>query len=137
MRQSKRMRSPGGWLSEYSWEERWEERKRQKRGSHSSERENKPKRHHHHYRTYEGHYLETRSLNRRPEYKERRGHEASMDLAGCGEGGHGTNCQERGRERDWHHYSKSSGRSGRSRRSSHGRYRGRRHSPSRHRSDSV
>ncbi|XP_064207969.1 dual specificity protein kinase CLK4-like [Anguilla rostrata] len=134
MRQSKRMRSPDGWLSEYSWEDRWEERKRQKRGSHSSERENKPKRHQHHFRTYEGHYLETRSLNKRPDYKEPRAREANMDLAGYGDGGIGGCGVER--DRDWHHYSKSSGRSVRSRRSSQGRCRGRQHSPSDRRSDS-
>ncbi|KAJ8387873.1 hypothetical protein AAFF_G00149080 [Aldrovandia affinis] len=126
MRQSKRMRSPGGWLSEYSWEDRC---KRQRRASHSSERENKPRGQHHHYRTYEGHYLETKSLNRRPDCREWRGREAGMERAGCGEGG-----QER--DRNWHHYSKSSGCSGRSRRSSHGRCRGRHHSPTDHRSGS-
>lgn len=47
--------------------------------------------------------------------------------------------RERERDRDWHHYSKSSarsGRSGRSHRSSHGHHRSRRRSHSRHRSHS-
>ncbi|XP_036380789.1 dual specificity protein kinase CLK4b [Megalops cyprinoides] len=138
MRQSKRMRSPGGWLSEYSWEEKWEVRKRQKRDSHSSERENRSRRHHHHhhFRTYEGHYLEAKTLNERLDCKERRGREASLELVEYGEDGRGQHCREREHDRDWHHYSKSSGRSGRSRRSSHDRYHARHQSPSNHRSDS-
>jgi len=54
MRQSKRMRSP--WLRETSLEERMENRKRHRRDSHSSERENKyRKKHHvHDHKTSEG-----------------------------------------------------------------------------------
>lgn len=52
MRQSKRMRSSDGWLSEYSWEERLEIRKRPRRRSRSGDRDRKPRRHHH-YKTYE------------------------------------------------------------------------------------
>ncbi|KAJ8276303.1 hypothetical protein COCON_G00080550 [Conger conger] len=125
MRQSKRVRSPGGWLSEYSWEDRWEERKRQKRASHSSERENKPRRQHHHFRTYEGHYLESRSQNRRQEARVQRDPEPGMELAGFENGGVGGQGGH-----------KSSGRSAHSRRSSHGHCRGRQHSPSDRRSDS-
>ncbi|XP_056456148.1 dual specificity protein kinase CLK4-like isoform X2 [Gadus chalcogrammus] len=68
MRQSKRMRSrsPGLWQNEYSWEERVDGRKRRRRDSHSSERENKSRRQHSHYRPYDGHYLETRNLNQKP-----------------------------------------------------------------------
>uniref|UniRef100_A0A6Q2WSJ1 dual-specificity kinase n=1 Tax=Esox lucius TaxID=8010 RepID=A0A6Q2WSJ1_ESOLU len=46
MRQSKRMRSPGVWLKEFSWEVTVGNRKRQKRDSHSSERENKSRKRH-------------------------------------------------------------------------------------------
>ncbi|XP_034037090.1 dual specificity protein kinase CLK4 isoform X1 [Thalassophryne amazonica] len=132
MRRSKRMRSPGVWLDEYTWEERIESHKRRKRGSHSSERENKSRRTQRHHNSQEGHYLETRSLNLRLASRERQTHDSSLDIA-CG----GTSKDS---DRDWHHYSKSSarsGRSGRSRRSSHRhRERGRRRSPPRHRSSS-
>ncbi|KAM4621802.1 dual specificity protein kinase CLK4-like isoform 1-T1 [Polymixia lowei] len=133
MRQSKRMRSPGVWLNEYSWEERVESCKRRKRDSHSSERENKSRRHHHHYKTYEGHYLETRSLNQRLGSKERPARDASADMT-YEEDSRVTACKDSAR--DWHHYSKSSGRSGRSARSRRSsrrrRDRGRRRSPSHH-----
>ncbi|XP_016134200.1 dual specificity protein kinase CLK4-like [Sinocyclocheilus grahami] len=52
MRRSKRMRSPDGWIAEYSWEERVEVHKRPKRSSRSGERERQPGRTHH-YKTYE------------------------------------------------------------------------------------
>ncbi|KAI9539023.1 hypothetical protein NQZ68_009100 [Dissostichus eleginoides] len=135
MRQSKRMRSPGVWLDEYSWEERMECRKRKKQFSHSSERENKSRRTQLHPRTYDAHYLETRSLNHRLDSWERPTRDPSFGMA-CEEDSREGTCRDR--ERDWHHYSKSSGRSGRSgrsRRSSHRhRDRGRRRSPSRPRS---
>uniref|UniRef100_A0A3Q0SFX0 dual-specificity kinase n=1 Tax=Amphilophus citrinellus TaxID=61819 RepID=A0A3Q0SFX0_AMPCI len=134
MRHSKRMRSPGIWLDEYSWEERMECRKRKRRESHSSERENKSRRTHRHHKTFEGHYLETRNLNQRLDSRER---DHSWDMA-CDEDSHESNCKER--DRDWHHYSKSSARSGRSRRSSHSRRhrdRRRRRSHSRHSKRSV
>ncbi|XP_071765821.1 dual specificity protein kinase CLK4-like [Centroberyx gerrardi] len=130
MRQSKRMRSPGVWLDEYSWEERVENRKRRKRDSHSSERENKSRKQHRNNKTYDGHYLETRSLNQRLGSQDN-----SEDMA-YDEDSRGGTCKDR--DRDWHHYSKSSGRSGRSgrsRRSSRSRRhrdRGRRRSPSHH-----
>ncbi|KAE8286024.1 Dual specificity protein kinase CLK4 [Larimichthys crocea] len=131
MRHSKRMRSPGVWLDEYSWEERMECRKRRKRDSHSSERENKSRRTLRHHKTHEGHYLETRSLNQRLDTRE--GH--SLDMV-CEEGTREDTYKDR--DEDWHHYSKSSGRSGRSgrsRRSSRrNRDRRRRRSHSRHRS---
>ncbi|XP_064181483.1 dual specificity protein kinase CLK4b isoform X2 [Anguilla rostrata] len=114
MRQSSRMRSPGRWLAENSLEEKLETRKRRKRDSHSSERENKYQKRHHH-RTREGHCLEPRTQN---EWAEPKDCEASAaDRA----------CKRSGRDRDWHHYSKSSGNSRRSRRSSSRR---RRHSSS-------
>ncbi|XP_030642295.1 dual specificity protein kinase CLK4 isoform X2 [Chanos chanos] len=125
MRQSKRMRSPDGWIRELSWEERVGCTKRRKY-SHSSERENRSRKHRHHHRSHERHYLESRSLNERLE--ERRGRDASVNL-GCDEDG-------KGRDRDWHHYSKSSGRSGRSGHSSRRHRCGKRRTPSRHRSDS-
>uniref|UniRef100_A0AAX7UT92 dual-specificity kinase n=1 Tax=Astatotilapia calliptera TaxID=8154 RepID=A0AAX7UT92_ASTCA len=133
MRHSKRMRSPGIWLDEYSWEERMECRKRKRQDSHSSERENKSRRTHRHHKTYEGHYLETRNLNQRLDSRER---DHSWDMA-CDEDSHESNCKER--DRDWHHYSKSSARSNRSRRSSRSRRhrdRRRRRSHSRHMSSS-
>lgn len=127
------MRSPGVWLDEYSWEERMECRKRKKRDSHSSERENKSRRTHHHQKTYEGHYLENRSLNERLDSREGHTQDRRLDMA-CEEDSREATCKDR--DRDWHHYSKSSGRSGRSRRSSR-RHRRRRRSPSRHKSSSV
>uniref|UniRef100_A0A1A8J2T6 dual-specificity kinase n=1 Tax=Nothobranchius kuhntae TaxID=321403 RepID=A0A1A8J2T6_NOTKU len=106
MRQSKRMRSPGAWLDEYSWEERMECRKRRKRDSYSSERENRSRRNPHCHKTLEGHYLEARSLNQRLDSQEMYPREHSLDVA----------CDDDSREEthkdrdDWHHYSKSSGR---------------------------
>ncbi|XP_024918856.1 dual specificity protein kinase CLK4-like isoform X2 [Cynoglossus semilaevis] len=135
MRHSKRMRSPGIWLDEYQWEERMECRKRRRQDSHSSERENKSRRTHRNNRTYEGHYLESRSLNQRPDSGERRTWNHSLD---CEEDSQGGTCRDR--DLDWHHYSKSSGRSGRSGRSRQSsrrhRERRRRRSHSRHRSSS-
>ncbi|XP_041653234.1 dual specificity protein kinase CLK4 isoform X1 [Cheilinus undulatus] len=132
MRHSKRMRSPGVWLDEYSWEERMECRKRRKRDSRSSERENKSRRIYRHQKTYEGQYLETRSLNYRLDSREGRTRDRSFNMA-CEEDSRDGTCRDR--DADWHHYSKSSGRSGRSRRSSRRhRDRRRRRSHSRHRS---
>uniref|UniRef100_UPI0037E89690 dual specificity protein kinase CLK4-like isoform X1 n=2 Tax=Semicossyphus pulcher TaxID=241346 RepID=UPI0037E89690 len=114
MRHSKRMRSPGVWLDEYSWEERMECRKRRKRDSHSSERENKSRRTYRHTKTYEGQYLETRSLNHRLDPREGQTRDHSLNMA-CEEDSRDGTCKDR--DVDWHHYSKSSGRSGRSGRS--------------------
>ncbi|XP_056152693.1 dual specificity protein kinase CLK4b isoform X1 [Lampris incognitus] len=125
MRQSKRMRSPGVWLDEYSWEERVETRKRRKRDTHSSERENKSRRRDQH-KSSEGHYLESRSLNQRLGSREREIHDASEDMPY--DDSRGAVCKGRDRDRDWHHYSKSSGHSRRS--SRRRRDRGRRRSPS-------
>lgn len=82
--------------------------------------------------------------SRKLEIKERRiVREASLDPDGYGvrdsDRADLTRERDRERDRDWHHYSKSSarsGRSGRSHRSSHGRHRSRRRSHSRHRSPS-
>lgn len=137
MRHSKRMRSPGVWLDEYSWEERMECLKRRRQESHSSERENKSRRTHRHNKTFEGHYLETRSLNQRLDSREGHALDHSLNMA-CDDGSHESTCKDR--DRDWHHYSKSSGRSGRSRRSSRSRKqrdRRRKRSHSRHKSPSV
>ncbi|KAI1898440.1 hypothetical protein AGOR_G00072370 [Albula goreensis] len=134
MRQSKRMRSPGSWIEEYSLEERLETRKRRKRDSHSSERENKTRKRYHHYKTYEGHYLEPRTQNERLEGKEHRGRRYSPEDHEDSE--RGMSCKQTERDRDWHHYSKSSGNSRRSGRSSRRHRRGRRPSPSRHHSHS-
>ncbi|KAM9376717.1 dual specificity protein kinase CLK4-like [Pholidichthys leucotaenia] len=135
MRHSKRLRSPGVWLDEYSWEESMECRKRRKRDSHSSERENKSRRTLHHHKTHEGHYLETWCLNQRLGSEERCTQGQSLDMT-C-EDNREVTCKDQ--DLDWHHYSKSSGRSGRSRRSSRSRRhrdRRRRRSHSRHRSSS-
>lgn len=138
MRHSKRMRSPGVWLDEYSWEERMDCRKRKKHDSHSSERENKSRKTHRHQKTYDGHYLETRSLNQRLDSRERTPGDHSFGMA-CEEDSREGTCKDK--DRDWHHYSKSSGRSGRSGRSRRSsrrhRDRRRRRSHSRHRSSSV
>ncbi|XP_020502149.1 dual specificity protein kinase CLK4 isoform X1 [Labrus bergylta] len=115
MRHSKRMRSPGVWLDEYSWEERMECRKRRKRDSHSSERENQSRRSHRYHKMFEGQYLETRSLNHRLDSREGRTRDRSLNMA-CEDNSRDGTCRDQ--EVDWHHYSKSSGRSGRSRRSS-------------------
>ncbi|XP_047210046.1 dual specificity protein kinase CLK4-like isoform X1 [Girardinichthys multiradiatus] len=134
MRHSKRMRSPGIWLEEYGWEERMNCRKRQRRDSHSSEGENRSRRTLHFSTTYDGHYLEARSLNQRLDSQEKYSHERSVDVA-CND----DSCEDpyKDKDLDWHHYSKSSGRSGRSRRSSR-RHKDRRHrcSHSRQRSSS-
>ncbi|KAG5284953.1 hypothetical protein AALO_G00032330 [Alosa alosa] len=136
MRQSKRMRSSDGWLSEYSWEERLEIRKRPRRRSRSGDRERKP-RTHHHYKTYERCHVHTRRL----EVKERRVvREASLEPESYGvrdtdrADPSRDRDRDRERDRDWHHYSKSSARSGRSQWSSHAHHRSRRRSPSKHRS---
>uniref|UniRef100_A0A8C9TNF7 dual-specificity kinase n=1 Tax=Scleropages formosus TaxID=113540 RepID=A0A8C9TNF7_SCLFO len=126
MRQSKRMRTPRDWLDEYDWEERMESRKRRKRESHSSERENKSRRLESHCK----HYLESRTLNEKVDGREHRVRDLSDD-PGYEDKGRGALCNPREKDRDWHHYSKSSGCS---RRSSHGRHRGRRQSPSQHHS---
>uniref|UniRef100_A0A8C6UUQ0 dual-specificity kinase n=1 Tax=Neogobius melanostomus TaxID=47308 RepID=A0A8C6UUQ0_9GOBI len=133
MHSSKRARSPCVWLDEYSWEERMDHRKRRKYDSisHSSERENKSRRTYRRHR-HDGHYLEPCSFNQRLDSRERR--ERSRNMA-CEEDSRNRTCKDG--DRDWHHYSKSSGRSGRSRKSSR-RHRDRRHrrSHSRHQSAS-
>ncbi|XP_072251955.1 dual specificity protein kinase CLK4-like isoform X2 [Leuresthes tenuis] len=132
MRHSKRMRSPGVWLDEYSWEERMECRKRRRRDSHSSERENKSRKTHHHLKM---HYLEAHSLNQRLDSQEEHTLGYSLDMACGDDDGRDDICKDR--DLDWHHYSKSSGRSGRSGRSSRKqRDRRRRRSYSRHKSSS-
>lgn len=148
MRHLKRMRSPGVWLDEYRWEERMECRKRRKQDSHSSERENKSRRTHLQQKMGDGHYLETRSLNQGLDSRDGTSQNYSLGMA-CGEVSHEGTCKDRDRyrdryrdrDRDWHHYSKSSGRSGRSGRSRRSsrrqRDRRRRRSYSRHRSSSV
>ncbi|XP_072295218.1 dual specificity protein kinase CLK4b [Eucyclogobius newberryi] len=129
MYRSKRARSPCVWLDEYSWEERMD-RKRRRRDSHSSERENQTRRTYRQHRHYEGHYLETRSSNHWQDSRVRPVRDHNWDMA-CEEDSRNGTCKEK--DRDWHHYSKSSGRSGRSRRH---RDRRQRRSHSRHRSTS-
>ncbi|XP_076878054.1 dual specificity protein kinase CLK4 isoform X2 [Brachyhypopomus gauderio] len=119
-------------VGDLSWEERTDSRKRHRRDSHSSERENKYRKIRHQRKSTDGHYLETRSLNERLEVRVR-----IVDM-----GPEKENCvsiskeretnrvRQRDHDRDWHHYSKSSGYSGRSRQSSR---RGRRRSRSRSR----
>uniref|UniRef100_A0A8C5EMJ0 dual-specificity kinase n=1 Tax=Gouania willdenowi TaxID=441366 RepID=A0A8C5EMJ0_GOUWI len=108
MRQSKRTPSHRIWLDEYCWEERMASHKRKRQDSHSSERENKTRRTYHH-KTFEGHYLETRNQNQRLEYRDGYLVDYSADMTWD------TNSHEstyKDRDQDWHHYSKSSGRSG-------------------------
>ncbi|XP_036424614.1 dual specificity protein kinase CLK4 isoform X1 [Colossoma macropomum] len=128
-------------VRELGWEEGAESRKRRRRDSHSSERENKYRKCHHHRKSTEGHYLETRSQNERLETKIRAvdmGHDKASHVSICKER-EKKRVRHRDHDRDWHHYSKSSGysgrsgRSGRSRRSSR---RGRKRSRSRERSRS-
>ncbi|XP_061642774.1 dual specificity protein kinase CLK1-like isoform X1 [Phyllopteryx taeniolatus] len=135
MRHCTRVYSLGVWLDENSWEERMEYRKRKARDSHSSERENKYRRTHRHHKTNDGFFLENRSLNYSQDSRFRETWEHSSDIA-CAEDSRDYTFKDR--DRDWHHYSKSSGRSGWSRRSRRSRHRDRRHrrSHSRHRSSS-
>lgn len=142
MRQTQRERSP--WLRELSLEDRiMETRKRHRRDSHSSERENKYRKHHHHYKNSDGHCLEKRSSNERLDTSEKhavfRDHEHN-GYAACKDKERNRDRsrsrerhRERERDRDWHHYSKSSGNSMRSSRHRH-RHRHRRSHPH---SDSV
>uniref|UniRef100_A0A6Q2ZAL1 dual-specificity kinase n=2 Tax=Esox lucius TaxID=8010 RepID=A0A6Q2ZAL1_ESOLU len=120
MRRSKRMRDSEGWVEEYSYEEKLEIRKRPRRSSHSSDRD-KRQRHYHHHKTYERCHVDSKRL----ECKERRAREPSVKREW--DGASGEPSRER-RNRDWHHYSKSSARSGRSHQSSHTRHRSRHHS---------
>ncbi|KAG9272278.1 dual specificity protein kinase CLK4 isoform X2 [Astyanax mexicanus] len=121
-------------LRELGWEEKGaESRKRHRRESHSSERENKCRKYHHHRKSTEGHCLETRSQNKKLETKV-----SSVDMGHDKESRVSVRkerdmkrVRHRDHDRDWHHYSKSSGYSGHSRRSSR---RGRRRSRSRSRS---
>ncbi|XP_067103546.1 dual specificity protein kinase CLK4 isoform X1 [Osmerus mordax] len=139
MRQSKRMRSPDSLLD--AWEERMQSHKRRRRDSHSSERENESRRHRRQYTTKRGHYLETRSLNQNLDSQERRVRHRSLEMGY--EDSRGSTCLSRDRDQEWHHYSKSSCRSGmtgRSRRSSRGQRdtgRGPRQSPSHQNSQST
>ncbi|XP_066505669.1 dual specificity protein kinase CLK4 [Hoplias malabaricus] len=128
-------------VKEFCWEERAEGRKRRRRDSHSSDRENKCRKYRHHHRSAEGHYLEVRSQNERLETKVTivdMGHDKEIHMSICKE--REKRVRPRDHDRDWHHYSKSSGysgRSGRSRRSSRrGRKRSRSRSRSRHHSRS-
>ncbi|XP_056625205.1 dual specificity protein kinase CLK4 isoform X1 [Triplophysa dalaica] len=134
MKQSKRMRSP--WITEVSLEERVENRKRHKRDSHSSERENKYRKHHRHQcKNSEGHCLETRSSNQKLEVKEvrdvHRDHDEDNRSACYDRHRERSKVRGRERDRDWHHYSKSSGNSQRSSQHRRGHHRSRRHSDSR------
>nr|XP_055036403.1 dual specificity protein kinase CLK4b isoform X1 [Misgurnus anguillicaudatus]XP_055036404.1 dual specificity protein kinase CLK4b isoform X1 [Misgurnus anguillicaudatus] len=105
MRRSKRMRSPDGWITEYSWEERVEVHKRPRRSSHSAERDKKPSRHHH-YKTYERCHISAKRL----ECRDRRAREASP-----GRDDYGSRVDSiRETENNERHYSKSSARSRRS-----------------------
>ncbi|XP_076836106.1 dual specificity protein kinase CLK4b [Brachyhypopomus gauderio] len=115
MRRTKRMRD--GWITEYSWEERVEDWKRPKRNSRSCEREGRPGRYHH-YRTYERRNKSIRKLECVG------GRVPSPEVRSYVE----RPAVRRDRSSDWHHYSKSSARSGRSQRSSRERPRQARHS---------
>lgn len=101
MRRSKRMRSPGGWIAEYSWEERVEVHKRLKRSSRSGERERQPGRTHHH-KTYERCHISSKRL----ECREHRAREASLEHGGYK--GRVDPVRETEREKDENHCSQSS-----------------------------
>ncbi|KAM6970108.1 dual specificity protein kinase CLK4b [Aplochiton taeniatus] len=134
MRPRKRPRSPcHGWAKEFSWEDKVEVRKRPRRQtSQSSDHNKRPARQHHHHKTYERHHLSPRRLAERDQYRARL---VRLESSRSGVGLNGTRGPpsrdearyteaERGRAtRDWHHYSRSSGHSGHSRRPS------RKHSP--------
>ncbi|KAI2651213.1 Dual specificity protein kinase CLK4 [Labeo rohita] len=122
MRRSKRMRSPDGWIAEYSWEERVEVHKRPKRSSRSGERERQPGRTHH-YKTYERCHISSKRL----ECRERRAREASVEHGGYK--GRVDPVRETEKEKDRNHYSQSSAHRERSRRSSRERQRSRHRSP--------
>ncbi|XP_062341243.1 dual specificity protein kinase CLK4b isoform X2 [Osmerus eperlanus] len=135
MRRSKRLRSPDGWVQEYSWEEKVEVRKRLRRSSQSGDRDKKPLRQYHHFKTYERCRVDPGRL----EGRDQRAREPNG--APTSQGAHSDPQGEPARaepardeknrdekNREWHHYSKSSARSGRSHRSSHTRHRSRRHS---------
>ncbi|ROL48000.1 Dual specificity protein kinase CLK4 [Anabarilius grahami] len=130
MRRSKRMRSPDGWIAEYSWEERVEVHKRPKRSSRSGERERQPGRTHH-YRTYERSHISSKRL----EYRERRAKEASQEHGNYK--GQVDPVSETEREKNGNHFSQSSARSGRSRHSSRERQRSRHPSPCSNSSQSL
>uniref|UniRef100_A0A9J8AIP8 dual-specificity kinase n=2 Tax=Cyprinus carpio TaxID=7962 RepID=A0A9J8AIP8_CYPCA len=115
------MRSPEGWIAEYSWEERVEVHKRPKRSSRSGERET------HHYKTYERCHISSKRL----ECRERRAREASLEHGGYK--GRVDPVRATEREKDGNHCSQSSTHRGLSRRSSRERQRSRHCSP---RSDS-
>uniref|UniRef100_W5KJA5 dual-specificity kinase n=1 Tax=Astyanax mexicanus TaxID=7994 RepID=W5KJA5_ASTMX len=115
MRRSKRMRSPDGWIHEYScWEERVEVRKKPKRSSRSWERETRPGRSHH-YKTYERCHK-----SRRLEYTEHRAQKPSFESRSYEKqvDDRTISVKDQEKNKDWHHYSKSSARSGHSHRSS-------------------
>lgn len=145
MRRSKRLRSPDGWMEEYSWEEKVEVRKRPRRNSQSGDRDKKPLRQHHHFKTYERCRLDSGRL----EGREHRAREPSVPPAAQGlrngpqstsvraEPAKAESAREREKNREWHHYSKSSARSGKSHRSSRTRHRSRRHSRHSRHSDPV
>ncbi|KAL4659812.1 dual specificity protein kinase CLK4-like isoform X1 [Arapaima gigas] len=130
MRGSKRLRSPQSYICEYTVEERLEFGKEPRWDLYGDERDSRRRRYNHHYKTYEGHYSETKTLIKRMEYREQEVKEPSSAVGPNQDGGFGaSNDREPESDRDWHHYSKSSARSRHSQRSSHHR-RGRR-SPSR------
>lgn len=117
MGQSKRMRSPDRLLMEQEWGGDVESCKRRKIESRITEREYKSRRSH---KSKDRHRREKRSLNRRLDSRERYTRDRSPAMCYEDEDSRGATCLDRDGEgeRDWHHYSKSSGysRSGQSRR---------------------
>uniref|UniRef100_H2ZZJ0 dual-specificity kinase n=1 Tax=Latimeria chalumnae TaxID=7897 RepID=H2ZZJ0_LATCH len=105
MRQSKRMRSPD-WGDEVSWDLKFHNHKRKKR-SHSSEREDKPRKHH--IKIVDCHYLDARSLKEHAAY-----HDSWYDRDDAREEYKSVQNHKDSSYRN--HYSKSSGRSSRHRR---------------------
>ncbi|XP_041079405.1 dual specificity protein kinase CLK4-like isoform X1 [Polyodon spathula] len=117
MRHTKRSYSPE-WAVNGSWDQKFGSCCKRRKRSHSSERENKPHKHQRLVKMTDCHYLEAKTLNEQMDLKEKkRVCECRREYSPRYENEH---C----RDQDWHHYSKSSGRSrrsgisGRSRRSS-------------------
>ncbi|XP_018607080.1 dual specificity protein kinase CLK4-like isoform X2 [Scleropages formosus] len=135
MRGSKRLRSPQNYISEYSVEERLEFSKQPRWDLDSDKRASRSRRYNHHYKTYERHYSETKTLITRMEYREQEAKEPTSASGPNQDRRFGEPVVEPESHRDWHHYSKSSARSGHSQRSRHSqqgsRRRRARRSPSR------
>uniref|UniRef100_A0A4W3HF03 dual-specificity kinase n=1 Tax=Callorhinchus milii TaxID=7868 RepID=A0A4W3HF03_CALMI len=124
----KRARSPD-WSSGESWDYRdCYSSHKYRRVSHSSERENKRHKNHHHLKPSDGHYLETKSLNEHMEY-----HDGKHEYRDGYKMEYRNGCRNRECRHDRYHYShhnySKSGKpdSGRSQQSSRERHRPKKH----------